>query len=64
MKFQLVLNVTVDLDGEDPEAIVHSLEFLAYEAMGNGRVTGSGPATISRYKYTASIIKEKKKKKK
>ena len=62
MKFQLVLNLQATLRGEDPRTIIRKLDQLVtHHAMGNGLVTGDGPATIDSYSFKTRIIKKKKK---
>lgn len=46
MKVQLVLNLEIDLKGEDQDVIHDNLEYLVKHAMGEGLVTGDSKAEI------------------
>jgi hypothetical protein len=60
LKYRLVLQVSVNPNGENPIDIQHRLEQIVKDAASNGTLTGNSPATVGNYKYYVESVKPKK----
>jgi len=51
LRLRLTLEVEYDRNGEGEDALRHRLEQVVKDAVGNGTLTGDGPATVEQYEY-------------
>lgn len=56
LKLRLTLDVEYDLDGESPEELKANLGSLVQIGMGDGLLTGAGPATIDDYSHKVEEV--------
>lgn len=61
--FQLILNVSIDPQGETTLNLDRQLHRVVSNAVNNGLLTGNTPATVETYNYTIKQVRSVKKKK-
>ena len=60
LELELKLNVKYDLDGENPDELKAKLHDIIQRALGDGWLTGDGPATVAHYNYcVTNLTKER-----
>lgn len=60
-KFQLVLNVEIDPQGETTEHLIRQLNRVVSNAVNEGLLTGNTAATVEKYSYDVKQVTQEEK---